>query len=66
MHMHQSENYPNVHIYLTSKENSYGILQREWADGNYWHMKFDKPGLGKYAALVPSKTLYKEELAPMS
>ena len=59
MHMNQSENSPNVHIYFTSKENAYGILQKEWTDGNYWRMEFDKPGLGMYATLAPSKTIYK-------
>ena len=59
MNMNQSENFPNVHVYFTSKENGYGILQKEWTDGNYWSINFDQPGLLKYAALVTSKTIYK-------
>ena len=59
MHMNQSKHTPKVYVYFTSKENSYGILQRQWDDGNFWSIEFDQPHLGKYASLTPSKTIYK-------
>ena len=58
MEMNQNENSPKVLVYFTSKENGYGILQKEWTDGNYWHLEFDHPGLGKDAALIASKIIY--------
>ena len=60
MHMNQTKNSPDVSVYFTSKENAYGILQREWYDGNFWPVGFDKPHSGKYASLKPSRTVYKD------
>ena len=36
------EDLPNIDIFITSEENSYGVLFADWRDGDVLHFDFDR------------------------